>query len=1148
MGGASMGRAVRIGLAVIGVMLLSLVVVVFTIDLGRFKSLIVSFASSYLERTINIDGPLSIEIGSKIEVSGESARVASEEWTEYPELVSVERFAITMDTWSLLTGVALFDEAEASGIKVHLAVNEDGEDNWTFAGLEDEEDEAAMPVVIRRAEIADAEIRYSMPELPPVTLAVTQLTLNEIPAQGLQFEVTGAVNEAPLKATGDLGTVDQLIEGQNVPFQISGELGEISIAAAGMIDDLYEPKRPEIGVTLNGPNAEYLTGFLGIEPVTAGPFSFEASTGEAEGALAVSVEGTYGEFDLDLSGQLADLQTLDNLDLKLHAEGPSIGTLALLAGQTDVPDLPFSVDTQIQLTGQSLDVHEFLFDLGAANIEASASLPNFPGLDGAQANVVAAGPQLGDFTGLAGLPGKLTGPFEATVTLERTASGSALDAMLESEAFRASARGELTDDPALVGSSASVAVSGDDAALIAAALEAEGVPAAPFAASADLTIGDSAIDIANGTASLADIAVGISGTLGQNPFSEATSLRVDTEIENLAETLAEFGIDVEGLPAETLALNVSLSGADGAILVEPLVARLGDIETRVSARIGESLAFTDITADFEVKGASLSGLVPPDEMPLADKPFRVAGRLSFVGEEIVRVNNLEAEYGPASARGALSLSLTDPLAAGQIRLEAESASLAEIMPDASEYFGADDAFSIVGGGRWEGDGLWLEDTTIRVGEISVDVQGELHAPPAIAGTALTLNASMPSLRFLEFAAGQPLPDEPLTVKAEVSAEADTFQLSTFDLTLGQSDISGTAAFQPASESQEVPAITAELSSTLLDLRPLQALLAAEPDEQEQAPEPEDGRLIPDIPVPMDELRMVNGDVLLTVDRVLLNNTTLADIEFNGSIQDGALLIERFALAGEAGSELSGSLQLIPTESGAEFSLTADGDNMIVGLPAKTEEDRQLLPRYEVDSRLEASGLTVREMAASSRGYLRLVAAEGRVDLGPITALMGDFVGEVFDTLNPFAKKETDSLVQCMAVLVEVNDGVIAGKPAVVLQTDKLNITGVGRVDLSSEKLRAKFNTQARKGIGIGLSDLVSPLTEVGGTLASPVLQINTSGAIVEGGAAVATGGLSFLAKKTRDRLFSAKNPCRKAIAEADQDLEEGRVPLSKPTR
>ena len=746
-----------------------------------------------------------------------------------------------MDTWSLLTGVALFDAAEARGISVHLAVNEDGEDNWTFAGLDDTEDEATTPVVIRKAALSDAILHYSMPGLPPVSLAVSQFDLHERADQGLQFQLNGAVNETPLLLTGAVGTPDELIEGLNVPFEVAGDLGEITIAAAGLIDDLYAPMRPEINVTIEGPNAEYLTDILEIEPVTTGPFAFLASTTQAQDALAVRIEGTYGEFDLNLTGEVSDLQRPENLKLETHAEGPSIGTVARLAGQTGVPDLPFTVDSRIQMRDRALEVEEFLFDLGAATVEASVSLPNFPDLDGAQANLVAAGPQFGDLTRLAGLPGALTGPFEANLTMEQTASGSVLDARLESDAFWTSATGELTDDPELVGSTISVAVGGDDAARIAAALEAEGVPSAPFAASADLTIGEATIDVANGVASLADTTVGISGSVGQDPFSEVTRLQVDTEIANLATTLAEFGFDAEGLPAEALALDVALSGADGAILIEPLVARLGDIESRVDARIGETLALYDITAGFEVSGASLSGLIPMDELPLADEPFRVAGRLSFVGEDVVQVDDLEVDYGPAMARGALRLSLMDPLEAGEIRIEAEGASLTDIVPDAAEYVGTGDSFSITGGGRWQEGALWMEDTKIRVGEVSVDVQGELHAPPEIAGTSLTLDASLPSLRVLEIAAGQPLPDEPLTVKAEVRAQADSFQLSAFDLKLGQSDLSGTAAFRPAHEPEQVPEVTAELRSTLLDLRPVQALLEA----QKQEPAPGPGRRAPD---------------------------------------------------------------------------------------------------------------------------------------------------------------------------------------------------------------------------------------------------------------------------------------------------------------
>jgi len=285
---SSVGQKVRIGLSITGLIVLGLLILLFTIDLGRFKPLILDFASDYLERRIDIDGPLTIEIGRKVRVAGQDVRVASEEWTEVPQLVSVERFTIVMDTWSLLTGIALFDDVQVNGIRANLAVDEEGNDNWTFAGLEEEEE--TTPVVIRRAAIADAKISYTTPDLPPILLVTSRLDLKEEPDSGLDFELAGAFNEATLRATGNLGTVDSLIDGRDVRFQVTGAVGEISIAGSGQIDDLYEPRRPEFEMSLQGPNAEYLTDILGMDPVTTGKFVFHANADETADALMLSVE------------------------------------------------------------------------------------------------------------------------------------------------------------------------------------------------------------------------------------------------------------------------------------------------------------------------------------------------------------------------------------------------------------------------------------------------------------------------------------------------------------------------------------------------------------------------------------------------------------------------------------------------------------------------------------------------------------------------------------------------------------------------------------------------------------------------------------------------------------------------------------------
>jgi len=87
------------------------------------------------------------------------------------------------------------------------------------------------------------------------------------------------------------------------------------------------------------------------------------------------------------------------------------------------------------------------------------------------------------------------------------------------------------------------------------------------------------------------------------------------------------------------------------------------------------------------------------------------------------------------------------------------------------------------------------------------------------------------------------------------------------------------------------------------------------------------------------------------------------------------------------------------------------------------------------------------------------------------------------------------------------------------------------VDLKTEKLNATIRTVPTKGLGLSFSDLINPYTMISGTLASPRLTLDPEGALIEGGAAVATGGLSFLAKRFKDRFLSEKDACGAAVNE-----------------
>ena len=129
-----------------------------------------------------------------------------------------------------------------------------------------------------------------------------------------------------------------------------------------------------------------------------------------------------------------------------------------------------------------------------------------------------------------------------------------------------------------------------------------------------------------------------------------------------------------------------------------------------------------------------------------------------------------------------------------------------------------------------------------------------------------------------------------------------------------------------------------------------------------------------------------------------------------------------------------------------------------------------------------------------------------------------------------ARREPLDEISCLLLRARARDGIVAGSPALVLDTDAVTILGDARVDLATEALAMDLRSRAKRGLGLSLGDLVNPLTTIGGTLARPRVGADRRGLIIEGGAAAATGGLSFLAKKVLERFLASDQPCTDLLA------------------
>jgi hypothetical protein len=87
------------------------------------------------------------------------------------------------------------------------------------------------------------------------------------------------------------------------------------------------------------------------------------------------------------------------------------------------------------------------------------------------------------------------------------------------------------------------------------------------------------------------------------------------------------------------------------------------------------------------------------------------------------------------------------------------------------------------------------------------------------------------------------------------------------------------------------------------------------------------------------------------------------------------------------------------------------------------------------------------------------------------------------------------------------------------------VVASGTVEFETEKIGVTFRAKPREGVGIGLGTITNSFLALGGTLKSPRITIDPASSAVATGAAVATGGLSLLARGVWDRLSAASSIC-----------------------
>ncbi len=613
----------------------------------------------------------------------------------------------------------------------------------------------------------------------------------------------------------------------------------------------------------------------------------------------------------------------------------------------------------------------------------------------------------------------------------------------------------------------------------------------------------------------------------------------DILIENILLTRRGPGAEDQTYHLETLEIQADgddqmiLSGT-GKLLTLPLtfsgiagtrevLAEVGSADFRISATLGE--LDVELSGNRAAPGSDgeshMQAMIRSEELAAflesLDVALPLAGPLSVTAD--ITGDDKRGNVDVKGSLADINLQAAVALQSGRVQFEGQVGTL-DRLGAMLEVAGLPAAALGFEGVLTSTDlAVQLIDSRLTVGDALASVNGTLQDTEG--NSSLQIEAKGPSLATLMTT----LPVLPFEASAALALAPGSVGVEPLAVRIGNSDLTG-------SVHAETGGIQADLSSQWLDFTEFSDGEEAADSESTSAtaatPEQAESKYVfREEPLPLELLQSREMDVRLSVGKLTSAALALENLEAIGSLHDGNLEFTADFTTAKGGSS-SSSIQL--KALGEQASLSADirARDLRINFASGDVDDYKDIPPTSVTVGVTSSGVSPRALAANSHGNVLVTLGPGKIDAQLIQRTSGDILAQLFSALNPLAEKEPHTRFECGVIAMDIKDGLAEMDP-LMLQSQKLLITAGGALDLNTEKLNFEFNTKPREGVGLSADMFVTPFVSLKGTLASPGIGLNKKGTLLSAGAAVATGGLSFLWKGIADRATGALDHCEETM-------------------
>ena len=766
-----MRRKILIGIVALPILLfLGAAVYLAFADLGQYRGTVEQAVTEALGRKLTIAGDFQPHVSLALRVVAEDITLAGAAWSTGPPMAHIDRFEVTVNLWSLLSGPIRVRDLRIHGARVRLEVDADGRANWEF----DRGDETSAagngvgaggpPVVIEHLELTDVELVYADPS-GERELRVDRLDFD--PAEGDLREVglTGSLNGTAMELAGRVSPLYRWIEGGSVEENLHGRFGDVELTLLrGSLEDLGSLRGLNVKIEVNGPDISTVTETLALPSLGSGPFRLAGRVAPAAHGSDLALDATLGELTARARGRVSDLLDPADLEVTLTASGPDLAAVGSLLCFDGLPPGAFDVSGTLSREGSRWAVEELTAHLGEDTLSANGVLGAPPRMLDTDFTFQVAIADLSAFATVAGadLPSV---PIRASGRLVRKEGGLAMEEV-EAHVGEAHVRveGMVGDPPELAGTDLRIRGSGPDLSAFES-FAGVALPALPFEIAGRAMHRGSGIALEDVRASLGEHQLSVAGTLVTAPRLLGTALRVEASGPSLAEvaTLVDMA-NLPDLPADPYDVRGRVVVKDGGYELDALKASLGEIVLEVDGRVGPlpDLAGTDVRVHLSGPDLSdLAGLVGLPEVPA--EPYQVGGRVRIV-ETGYELEALQAKVGTVTLSLDGAVGALPELDGTDLEVVARGPDLSALTAYPEVPALPTGPFAVSGNVRVDGGTYCVDDVTAEFDANRIEVSGTIVPGNGLAGTDVTVEASGPDLadiaRFASEAGLGELPDLP----------------------------------------------------------------------------------------------------------------------------------------------------------------------------------------------------------------------------------------------------------------------------------------------------------------------------------------------------------------------------------------------------